>query len=72
MNALVYLIFDRPERKKNTLNEFRSALKQLQDDVNTIKKQITQTDDRINSICMTNIPELKLKLDEIYKQNRRI
>ena len=71
IKLMVYLIFDRPERKENTLNEFRSALKQLQDDVNTIKKQTTQTDDKINSTCMTDIPELKLKLDEIYKLNRR-
>ncbi len=68
----VYLTVDKPAKKEEILNEFRSSLKQLQDDVNAIKTQTNQTDDRINSICTIEISELKLKLDEIYKQNRRI
>lgn len=68
----VYLTVDKPAKKEEILNEFRSSLKRLQDDVSIIKKQTTQTDDRINRICITEIPEFKLKLDEIYKQNRKI
>ena len=46
----VYLTVERPEKKQKTVNEFRDLLTQIQRDVETIKKQTNQIDDRIKSL----------------------